>query len=130
MTAVALYWAQGCHLCEPAKVTARAVVRRARRVAGGDRHHRRRDARGRRTAQSLPVLEIDGRRAFKFFVDEHDLRERLAPLAGSLTAPSAPHNLGLLCAADALRYRRVYPALCCYEIVGITGAKPLWHPSD
>ena len=27
---------------------------------------------------SVPVLEIDGRRAFKFFLDEHDLRERLA----------------------------------------------------
>jgi len=31
---------------------------------------------------SLPVVEIDGRRAFKFFVDEGELRQRLARAAG------------------------------------------------
>ena len=46
MTAVALYWAQGCHLCEPAKQTARAVCADLGVRARGDRHHGRRRARG------------------------------------------------------------------------------------
>ena len=77
MTAVALYWAEGCHLCEPAKVTARAVCRQLGvsleeiDITGDDALEERHRA-------SLPVVEIDGRRAFKYFVDEHDLRERLA----------------------------------------------------
>jgi hypothetical protein len=77
MTSVALYWAQGCHLCEPAKVTARAVcadlgVPLEEIDITGD------EALEAAYRASLPVLEIDGRRAFKYFVDEHDLRERLA----------------------------------------------------
>jgi glutaredoxin len=77
VTAVALYWAPGCHLCEPAKATARAVCAelgvalREIDITGDaslEASHR----------ASLPVLEIDGRRAFKFFVDERDLRDRLA----------------------------------------------------
>ncbi|MDX6378252.1 MAG: hypothetical protein QOE98_2555 [Gaiellaceae bacterium] len=77
MTAVALYGAQGCHLCEPAKVTARAVC--AELGVPLDEI----DITGDETLEAayreaLPVLEIDGRRAFKFFVDEHELRERLA----------------------------------------------------
>ena len=77
MTAVALYWAEGCHLCEPAKVTTRAVcaelgVSLEEIDITGD------DALEAAYRTSLPVLEIDGRRAFKFYVDEHDLRERLA----------------------------------------------------
>jgi hypothetical protein len=77
MTTVALYWADGCHLCEPAKVTARAVcaelgVSLQEIDISGD------DSLEAAYRASLPVLEIDGRRAFKFYVDEHDLRERLA----------------------------------------------------
>jgi glutaredoxin len=76
VTDVALYWAPGCHLCEPAKATARAVCAEL----GVDL--REIDISGDETLAaahraSLPVVEIDGRRAFKFFVDEHDLRERL-----------------------------------------------------
>jgi glutaredoxin len=77
MTAVALYWAQGCHLCEPAKETARAVCTDLG-VALEEV-----DITGDAVLEAayrtlLPVIEIDGRRAFKFYVDEHDLRERLA----------------------------------------------------
>ena len=77
MTAVALYWAQGCHLCEPAKETTRAVC------ADLGVALEEIDITGDETLEaayrpSLPVLEIDGRRAFKFYVDEHDLRDRLA----------------------------------------------------
>ncbi len=76
MTSVALYWAEGCHLCEPAKVTTRTVC------AELGVPLREIDITGDETLEAtyraaLPVLEIDGRRAFKFFVDEHDLRERL-----------------------------------------------------
>lgn len=82
MTAVALYWAPGCHLCEPAKATARTVCAELgvplREVdISGD------DALEAAYRASLPVVEIDGRRAFKYFLDEHDLRERLVrELAG------------------------------------------------
>jgi hypothetical protein len=77
MTAVALYWAQGCHLCEPAKVTTRAVC--ADLGVALDEIDIAGDAALEATYRaSLPVIEIDGRRAFKFYVDEHDLRERLA----------------------------------------------------
>ena len=77
MTALALYWAQGCHLCEPAKQTARAVcaelgIALAEIDITGD------DVLEEAYRSSLPVVEIDGRRAFKFFLDEHDLRQRLA----------------------------------------------------
>lgn len=76
MTAVALYWAQDCHLCEPAKQTARAVcadlgVELEEVDVTGD------DALEQTYRAALPVIEIDGRRAFKFYVDEHDLRDRL-----------------------------------------------------
>ena len=77
MTAVTLYWAAGCHLCEPAKATTRAVcaelgVSLEEVDIAGD------EALEAAYRAALPVVEIDGRRAFKFFVDEHDLRERLA----------------------------------------------------
>jgi glutaredoxin len=81
VTSVALYWAPGCHLCEPAKATVRAVcaeldvpyeeVDISSDAALEDRYR-----------ASLPVIEIDGRRAFKFFVDEGELRQRLARAAG------------------------------------------------
>jgi hypothetical protein len=76
LTHVALYHATGCHLCGPARATARAVCDELGLplvevdIAGDDLLEARyRDA--------LPVIEIDGARAFKFFVDEHDLRARL-----------------------------------------------------
>ena len=77
MTAVALYWAQGCHLCEPAKETTRAVC--ADLGVALEEIDITGDATLEATYRAaLPVIEIDGRRAFKFYVDEHDLRERLA----------------------------------------------------
>ncbi len=77
MTAVTLYWSQGCHLCEPAKVTARAVCAELG-VALEEIDITGDDALEETHRASLPVIEIDGRRAFKFHVDEHDLRDRLA----------------------------------------------------
>ena len=76
LTRVALFHATGCHLCEPARATARTVceelgVPLVEVDITGD------NALEARYRDALPVVEIDGARAFKFFVDEHDLRERL-----------------------------------------------------
>jgi glutaredoxin len=80
VTAVALYWAPGCHLCEPAKATARTVCAELGipleeiDISGDpalEELHR----------TSLPVIEIDGRRAFKYFVDAGELRRRLVRAA-------------------------------------------------
>ena len=81
MTSVALYWAPGCHLCEPAKAAARAVCAELC-VAYEEVDISRDAALEERYRPSLPVVEIDGRRAFKFFVDEGELRQRLARAAG------------------------------------------------
>ena len=124
MTAVALYWAQGCHLCEPAKETARAVCAEL--------------------GVSLEEIDITGDETLEAAVPRRRCRcsrstvaARSSSTSTSTTCASAwparwraDGALGrrtislVLCAADALRYRRVYAALCCYEIVGITGAKP------
>ena len=79
---VVLYWAPGCHLCDPAKEVARAVCGRAGASL------REVDITGQpdleaRYRTSIPVVEIDGRRAFKFFVDEAALEERLLRGAGT-----------------------------------------------
>ena len=76
MTAVALYWAPGCHLCEPAKATARAVCAELG-VAYEEIDISVDAALEARYRTSIPVVEVDGRRAFKFFVDEGELRQRL-----------------------------------------------------
>lgn len=81
MTAVALYWAPGCHLCEPVKATAAAVC------AELGIAYREIDITGdpaleERYRPSLPVVEIDGRRAFKYFLDEGEFRARLLRAGG------------------------------------------------
>ncbi len=75
MTArVVVFHADGCHLCERALEVVREVC--------GDDHHAV-DIGGdedleRRYRPSLPVVEIDGERAFTYFVDAVALRDRLA----------------------------------------------------
>ena len=77
MRSVVLYYAQGCHLCE----RARAIVAEARDElgfelgevdVGGDEEL---EARYR---EWLPVVEIDGERAFVYHVDPSALRRKLA----------------------------------------------------
>jgi glutaredoxin len=80
VTAVALYWAPGCHLCEPVKATASAVcaelgIAYEEIDISGDA------ALEERYRSSLPVVEIDGRRAFRYFLDEGEFRARLARAA-------------------------------------------------
>jgi len=74
---VVVYHAEGCHLC----TRAIAVVESARTELGfelelidigGD------PALERRYRELLPVVEIDGRRAFTFFVPPDALRTRLS----------------------------------------------------
>jgi glutaredoxin len=76
MTRVTLYHAEGCHLCE----RARSQLARLRGEVpfeldevdiGGDAEL---EARYR---EWLPVVEIDGRRAFVYYVDEDAFRRKL-----------------------------------------------------
>jgi glutaredoxin len=77
MTRVVLYGAQGCHLCERARETITAL--RAELgfeldeiLIDGDP-----ELEG-RYRELLPVVEIDGERAFVYFVPPDALRRRLA----------------------------------------------------
>ncbi len=71
---VVVYTAAGCHLCERALEVVREVCGADFTVVdvGGDPEL---EARYR---QSLPVVEVDGVRAFTYFVDAEALRARLA----------------------------------------------------
>jgi Glutaredoxin-like domain (DUF836) len=78
---VVLYGKGDCHLCDEA----RAVLERVRAetpfelverdIAADDALHRR-------YLERIPVVEIDGEEAFEFFVDEAELRRRLAIVDG------------------------------------------------
>ena len=69
---VVVYHAEGCHLCERALAVVRAVCPDAETVdIGGDEEL---EARYR---EWLPVVEIDGERAFVYYVQEEALRRRL-----------------------------------------------------
>jgi glutaredoxin len=80
LSQVLLYYAEGCHLCE-----------RARRVVGALREElgfglREIDISGdaeleARYREWLPVVEIDGERAFVYHVDPEGLRRKLARAA-------------------------------------------------
>ena len=70
---VILYVAAGCHLCERARAVLREEgVEFAEVDIGGDAEL---EARYR---EWLPVVEIDGERAFVYFVQPEGLRRKLA----------------------------------------------------
>ncbi|HYY32422.1 MAG TPA: glutaredoxin family protein [Gaiellaceae bacterium] len=70
---VVLYRASGCHLCERARnVLVDAGVQFEEVDIGGDAEL---EARYR---EWLPVVEIDGKRAFVYYVDPHALLRRLS----------------------------------------------------
>ena len=74
---VTLYGKPECHLCDEA----RAVIERLRpdhRFALEEVDITRDDALHRRYLERIPVVSIDGEEAFELFVDEQELRERLA----------------------------------------------------
>jgi glutaredoxin len=74
---VVLYTAQGCHLCERARgvlATLRQEVEfdlREVDITGDDELEAR-------YREFLPVVEIDGRRAFVYYVQPEALRRRVA----------------------------------------------------
>jgi hypothetical protein len=77
VTRVTLYWAQDCSLCEPV----RDQLERVRAELPFELEEV--DITGvteleRRYRAWLPVVEIDGKRAFVFRVEEDELRARLA----------------------------------------------------
>jgi hypothetical protein len=74
---VVLYGRPGCHLCDDA----RAVLERLRGelpFALVERDIERDDALHRTYLERIPVIALDGEELFDFFVDEAELRRRLA----------------------------------------------------
>ena len=70
---VRLFHAQGCHLCDRARdVLDRVGVPYASVDITGD------DSLEARYREWLPVVEIDGARAFVYYVDEAALRRKLS----------------------------------------------------
>jgi glutaredoxin len=77
MTQVTLYTRQGCHLCDDA----RQVLAEARRRSPFDYREVDIDADGETRRQyndEVPVIAIDGVKAFKYRVELKDLLRRLA----------------------------------------------------
>jgi glutaredoxin len=77
MKHVTLYTSSGCHLCERARATLiglqdelRFALREIDITGDAELEARYREW--------LPVVEIDGERAFVYHVDPHGLRRRLA----------------------------------------------------
>ena len=77
MREVVLYGRPGCHLCDEA----RAVLERIRAelpFALVERDIERDDALFKAYLERIPVIALDGKELFDFFVDEAELRRRLA----------------------------------------------------
>ena len=74
---ITLYGRPECHLCDEA----RAVLERVRNEVPFDLEERDiedDDDLFRRYLERIPVVAIDGEEAFELFVDEAELRQRLA----------------------------------------------------
>ncbi|HET6449487.1 MAG TPA: glutaredoxin family protein [Conexibacter sp.] len=77
MREVVLYGRPGCHLCDDA----RAVLERLRGelpFALVERDIEQDDALFKAYLERIPVIALDGEELFDFFVDEAELRRRLA----------------------------------------------------
>lgn len=77
MPTVVLYGRPGCHLCDDARV----VLERVRTELPFElveRDIEADDALMRAYLERIPVIELDGEELFEFFVDEAELRRRLA----------------------------------------------------
>jgi glutaredoxin len=88
MNDVVLYSADGCHLCERARATLAELEEelgyelREVDITGDDELEAR-------YREWLPVVEIDGERAFVYHVDPAGLRRRLLRVAQTSTEPGA-----------------------------------------
>ena len=77
MREITLYGRPGCHLCDEA----RAVLERIREelpFALVERDIERDEALFKAYLERIPVIVLDGEELFDFFVDEAELRRRLA----------------------------------------------------
>jgi glutaredoxin len=77
MREIVLYGRPGCHLCDDA----RGVLERVRAelpFALVERDIERDDALFKAYLERIPVVALDGEELFEFFVDERELRRRLA----------------------------------------------------
>jgi glutaredoxin len=73
MSDVVLYTRAGCHLCDEAK-----LVLRETRVAFSEVDIDADSELRARYNEEVPVIFIDGRKAFKYHVDPRELRKRLS----------------------------------------------------
>lgn len=77
MREIVLYGRPGCHLCDDARV----VLERVRadvQFALVERDIEADDALFKAYLERIPVIALDGEELFEFFVDEAELRRRLA----------------------------------------------------
>ncbi len=76
MTTLTLYGKPGCHLCDDARAAVERVT--ARRDVPLEQVDISRDpVLYKRYGERIPVLELDGKTVFEFFVDEAVLERRL-----------------------------------------------------
>jgi glutaredoxin len=83
---VVLYGKPDCHLCDEA----RAALERVRAELPFDLRERditEDEELYRALFERIPVVEIDGKEAFQFFVDEAELRRLLSNRPGTLRRP-------------------------------------------
>ncbi len=77
MREVVLYGRPGCHLCDDARVVLERV-RAELPFALTERDVEQDDALLRAYLERIPVVALDGEELFELFVDEAELRRRLA----------------------------------------------------
>ncbi|HEV7772445.1 MAG TPA: glutaredoxin family protein [Conexibacter sp.] len=77
MREIVLYGRPGCHLCDDARVVLEQV-RAELPFALVERDIERDDALFKAYLERIPVISLDGEELFDFFVDEAELRRRLA----------------------------------------------------
>jgi glutaredoxin len=77
MREIVLYGRPGCHLCDDARVVLERV-RAELPFALVERDIERDDALFKAYLERIPVIALDGEELFDFFVDEAELRRRLA----------------------------------------------------
>jgi glutaredoxin len=77
VTRLVLYSRPGCHLCDDA----RAIIERVGEPFE-DVNIETDDALHGAYLERIPVVVLDGVELFEYFVDEHVLRQRLAPDSG------------------------------------------------
>jgi glutaredoxin len=81
MREIVLYGRPGCHLCDDARLVLERV-RAELPFALVEQDIERDDALFKAYLERIPVIALDGEELFEFFVDEGELRRRLAYTGG------------------------------------------------